>query len=192
MEREAPVLETPRLILRMGESSDIPEVIQYFRRNEERFRPTHPSVSSDFYTETFWRDEIQKRHAWFQEERSIKVFIFRKESPIEICGTANLSEIIRGLFQACFLGYDLDGKYEGRGYMFEALSALVQHAFEDLNLHRLMANYQPHNVRSAAVLKRLGFVIEGTAKDYLFLNGAWRDHVLTSLTNRNWKNEAVR
>lgn len=46
-----------------------------------------------------------------------------------------------------------------------------------------MANYMPANARSAAVLQRLGFTIEGTARDYLFLAGAWQDHVLTSLTN---------
>lgn len=46
-----------------------------------------------------------------------------------------------------------------------------------------MANYMPANRRSAAVLDRLGFAIEGKAKAYLYLGGQWRDHVLTSLTN---------
>jgi ribosomal-protein-alanine N-acetyltransferase len=50
-----------------------------------------------------------------------------------------------------------------------------------------MANYMPHNTRSAAVLKRLGFVIEGQASDYVRINGQWRDHVLTSLVNRAWR-----
>jgi len=38
-------------------------------------------------------------------------------------------------------------------------------------------------VRGAFLLQKLGFEVEGQAKDYLFLNGAWRDHVLTSLRN---------
>ena len=46
-----------------------------------------------------------------------------------------------------------------------------------------MANYRPENDRSRKLLERLGFVREGLARDYLFIDGAWRDHVLTALTN---------
>lgn len=46
-----------------------------------------------------------------------------------------------------------------------------------------MANYVPTNERSGRLLRRLGFTVEGYARDYLFIDGAWRDHVLTSLTN---------
>lgn len=50
-----------------------------------------------------------------------------------------------------------------------------------------MAAYLPHNQRSAKLLKRLGFVVEGYACDYLTIDGQWEDHILTSLTNCNWK-----
>lgn len=46
-----------------------------------------------------------------------------------------------------------------------------------------MANYLPQNQRSAALLKRLGFSVEGYARDYLKINGEWQDHILTSLVN---------
>ncbi|MBE9234176.1 30S ribosomal protein S5 alanine N-acetyltransferase, partial [Cuspidothrix issatschenkoi LEGE 03284] len=51
------------------------------------------------------------------------------------------------------------------------------------------ANYMPHNRRSAKVLKRLGFVVEGYATDYLMINGQWEDHILTSLTNPHWRSD---
>jgi ribosomal-protein-alanine N-acetyltransferase len=47
-----------------------------------------------------------------------------------------------------------------------------------------MANYIPTNERSGLLLKRLGFAVEGYARDYLLINGQWRDHVLTALTNQ--------
>jgi len=50
-------------------------------------------------------------------------------------------------------------------------------------VHRIHANYMPHNRRSGAVLRRLGFVVDGFARDYLQINGRWEDHVLTSLIN---------
>ncbi len=63
----------------------------------------------------------------------------------------------------------------------EALRAALQWVFGQGKLHRVMANYMPSNERSAAVLHALGFRIEGFAPNYLFLDGAWRDHVLTAL-----------
>jgi len=54
--------------------------------------------------------------------------------------------------------------------------------FESLRLHRVQANHLPENLRSARLLQRLGFRVEGSAHAYLFINGAWRDHVLTALT----------
>lgn len=50
-----------------------------------------------------------------------------------------------------------------------------------------MANYMPHNQRSGNLLRRLGFVVEGYARDYLLINGRWEDHIQTSLINPNWK-----
>ncbi len=62
-------------------------------------------------------------------------------------------------------------------------TATIDYAFRELRLHRIMANYRPENGRSGRLLERLGFVREGYARDYLFIDGAWRDHVLTSKTN---------
>jgi ribosomal-protein-alanine N-acetyltransferase len=67
--------------------------------------------------------------------------------------------------------------------MREALQAGNAFMFSGRRVHRIMANHAPDNGRSAALLARLGFEREGIARDYLFINGAWRDHVLTSLTN---------
>jgi ribosomal-protein-alanine N-acetyltransferase len=67
--------------------------------------------------------------------------------------------------------------------MRESLQASISYVFSELRLHRIMANYMPFNRRSGGLLRRLGFVVEGYARDYLQINGAWEDHVLTSLTN---------
>ncbi len=71
--------------------------------------------------------------------------------------------------------------------MTEAVGRGIDFAFGQMNVHRIMANYVPSNLKSAAVLNRLGFVVEGYARDYLCLNGTWQDHVMTSLTNQNWR-----
>ena len=71
--------------------------------------------------------------------------------------------------------------------MTEALSLAIHYAFTELNLHRIMANYSPTNERSGRLLRRLGFVVEGYAQNYLLVHGTWQDHVLTSLTNEQWQ-----
>ncbi|RQM45250.1 GNAT family N-acetyltransferase, partial [Aeromonas caviae] len=55
--------------------------------------------------------------------------------------------------------------------------------FRERGLHRIMASYMPANLRSGALLERLGFEQAGYARDYLMINGRWEDHVLTALIN---------
>lgn len=70
--------------------------------------------------------------------------------------------------------------------MFEALDSAIQYIFDKKHIHRIMANFLPENKRSEKILQRLGFKIDGTAPNYLFIHGEWRTHVLASLTNHNW------
>ena len=100
-----------------------------------------------------------------------------------IVGHLSFGGILRGAAQFCYLGYGLDQSRQKRGYMTEILSPAIRYAFEVLGIHRIMANYMPTNEASGKVLKRLGFTVEGYARDYLCLNGKWEDHILTSLTN---------
>lgn len=104
----------------------------------------------------------------------------------DVIAMINLTNIVRGPAQFCYLGYSVDYRHEGQGLMREGLAASISFGFTELNLHRIMANYRPDNVRSARLLERLGFVVEGYARKYLYLNGSWCDHVLTSVTNETW------
>jgi ribosomal-protein-alanine N-acetyltransferase len=107
----------------------------------------------------------------------------RRTTDNTLVGECNFSNIVRGPFQACYLGFSVDGEEEGRGLMYAALEASIHHVFHELKLHRIMANYRPENVRSAALLARLGFLKEGVARRYLKINGVWADHILTAKIN---------
>ena len=93
-----------------------------------------------------------------------------------IVGVANLSEIVRGLFQNAYLGFYGHIAYSGQGLMREGLSLLLRHAFRKVKLHRIEANVQPGNVRSLALIQALGFQKEGFSPRYLKIGGRWRDH----------------
>ncbi len=104
----------------------------------------------------------------------------RSHEPDVVIGVAALTNISRGVFQACNLGYSIGKPFEGQGYMTEMVAAVVDYAFTNLDLHRVMASYMPENARSGALLERLGFEREGVARRYLKIAGAWRDHILTA------------
>lgn len=178
------VLRTKRLIVRLARAGDADAIAAFYaadQAHQREYMPIHEAMLEPM----FWRDRIEQARIEFDAGRSCQTFLFELDDRTVI-GSATLSNIVRGFFQACYLGYVIGGTHEGRGLMFEALEALIAYAFDELNLHRIMANYQPGNTRSQAVLERLGFVTEGLARMYLFIGGSWRDHVLTSLTNEAW------
>ena len=85
------------------------------------------------------------------------------------------------------IGYSLDRPHWGRGYMNEALQALVSHAFERLGLNRLEADIDPRNVASAKTLDRLGFVKEGHLRERWIVNGEVSDTWLYGLLRSDWR-----
>ena len=92
--------------------------------------------------------------------------------------------MVHGAFCSSHLGYALDAQSQGQGLMHEALEAAIAEAFSPrINLHRLQAAVRPENTRSLAVLQRLGFAVIGLARHYLFIDGAWRDHLLLDRHN---------
>lgn len=184
---QLPRIVTERLNVRMLLPADIPRAIRYFRENEEHLQPYGPRWPADFFTSEFWRLRIEANICEFEQDMSVRLFVFEHGNDEEIIGNLSLGSIQRHAAQFCYLGYGIAKSKEGRGLMSEAVKAVVDYGFKEQNLHRIMANYMPTNVKSGNLLKKLGFTIEGYARDYLFLNGKWEDHILTSITNKDWE-----
>ncbi len=182
-----PVIRTERLLVRCAAETDVPALLRFFDENREHMGPWEPPRPPDFHTHEFWRVQVGRHRRAFDAGAAVMLFLFPHEDPSEVIGQISYTSIVRGPADMCMLGYALAHKAQGQGYMYEALQASNEYVFKQLNIHRVMANFMPHNVRSNAVLRRLGFTVEGYARDYLYVNRAWRDHVLTSLTNQDWK-----
>jgi ribosomal-protein-alanine N-acetyltransferase len=183
-----PRIETARLLLTVAAEDTAARMLAFATENREHLKRWEPAAPSGYDTEEYWRNSLATARNDFLQGRSMKLVMFDRADPSgPVLGECNFSNFVRGPFQACYLGYKIDFRWEGRGLMYEALVASIEHAFGPLSLHRIMANYLPINERSGRVLKRLGFTIEGYARDYLRIDGEWRDHILTSLTNPDWK-----
>jgi ribosomal-protein-alanine N-acetyltransferase len=187
-ERPLPRLETERLTLHLPSPGEAPRVAAYMRENLDHLAPWSPTIPPAALTEAYWRQRLAQNIDEFQQDRSARFFLRHKGvSDTPVVGTCSFSDLVRGAMHGCYLGYGLARECEGQGLMHEALSAAIPYVFEALNLHRISANHMPTNERSARLLRRLGFAIEGYARDYLRIDGLWRDHVLTSLANPNWR-----
>jgi [ribosomal protein S5]-alanine N-acetyltransferase len=189
---DLPQLETARLrVLPLG-PAHAAAVAAFMARNAAHFAPWEPPRPAHVVTEAYWTDQAERALAGLRAGRMVRWVACPREDPQRIVARANFTDVIRGPFHNCLLGYQVDASCEGRGLMAETLEATIDFAFRRLNLHRIEANHVPENTRSARLLARLGFERVGLARDYLFINGAWRDHVINQRINPHFDDAIVR
>jgi ribosomal-protein-alanine N-acetyltransferase len=180
---KAPRLVTARLDIRLAAIEDAGSLARFFSDNRAHFEPWDPPAPEARFTAAYWEPQIKRSLEDWRSDRSVRLHLFLRDIPDRVIGRVGFSQIARGPFQSCMLGYQIAREYEGQGLMHEALLAATEFMFKVHGVHRIQANYLPENARSAKLLERLGFLREGLARDYLFIAGSWRDHVLTALTD---------
>ncbi|MCP3163237.1 GNAT family N-acetyltransferase [Myxococcus qinghaiensis] len=183
-DRHIVLLTTERLRVTQLPPDGAARVVAYYEANRDHLGPVSPTRPAHFYTLTYWRTRLAQDLEDARFDMSLRLVVLPREEPLSsapVIGNISLTNIVRGPLQAVTLGYGLDHRHEGRGLMTEALRAVCAHAFTTMGLHRIQANHLPENLRSAAVLRRLGFTVEGYARDFLRIDGRWRDHILTAL-----------
>jgi len=154
----------------------------YYAVNEQHLQLWSPRVPRNHHSVENWKQRLKERELEFKGVQSVH-FIGTDEQQSHVIGSCSISNIVRGVMQACHMGYSIAERYEGQGYMKCIVQFTIKYAFEELKLHRIMANHMPANKRSEALLQNLGFEREGVAKSYILINGKWEDHVLNSLIN---------
>jgi ribosomal-protein-alanine N-acetyltransferase len=150
-------------------------------------RRLHGSWVAPPSTPALYRAWLAKLEASRTSARNVSFFAVRNDDD-SFVGVFNFSEIVRGLFQSAYLGYYALAPNAGRGYMTEAFALALDMAYVDLRLHRVEANVQPGNVRSVALVERVGFEREGYSRRYVKIGGRWRDHVRYAMLAEDWPN----
>lgn len=175
---------TEHLLLRLACETDAYRLADYYCRNENFLKPWEPIRDSSYYQPAAWNKRLHIMAEMHRRKNAFHFLLLDKQQT-EVIGVINFSNIIRGAFKACYLGYSISEMWQGKGLMYEALMPTIHFMQEQQQMHRIMANYMPHNHRSGNLLKKIGFKPEGYAKAYLQINGEWQDHILMSLITKN-------
>lgn len=180
-------LLTARLRLVAPDRRHAAAMLDFQTGNRAHLAPWDPPTEPDFFSAAVQSQRLEEGAAAFAAGTSYRYLMQPIGDPARVIGTVHFSNVLRGAFQSCTLGFALAQAYEGQALMNEALRAGIAEMFSPrINLHRIQAAFRPENWRSAEVLKRLGFADEGLAPDYLFIEGMWRVHRVVSLLNRSF------
>ncbi len=172
-----PRIETERLTLRPPQHSDFRAWVALRESSRAFLNAWEPTWSDDHLSRKGFTNRVYWANRAINTGSAVPMFIFRRADQA-LVGALTLDNIRRGPSQAGTTGYWVGQPFARQGFMFEALEAMVHHAFNVLDLSRLEAGCLPENVASRGVLEKAGFKYEGVAQSYLQINGRWRNHVL--------------
>lgn len=177
MRRNRVRIETERMVLRAPQHSDFRQWTALRRASEDFLKPWEPVWSIDHLS----RKSFTNRVYWAQRSigngSAVPLFLTRRGDDT-LLGAITLDNIRRGPAQTGTCGYWTGAAFARQGFMREALNAVVNYAFTELDLSRVESACLPENLASRGVLEKSGFKYEGVAQSYLQINGRWRNHVL--------------
>jgi RimJ/RimL family protein N-acetyltransferase len=175
------LLLTRRLVLRRFHVHDAATLAGYrsdpeIARYQSWSAPVSPAAAAGFIREVATR-EVQLP-GWFQ-------YAVELRSDRRLIGDVGVN-LHDNRLQA-EIGFTIAGAYQGHGYATEAVRCVVAHLFTDRELHRVSAECDARNLRSARLLERLGFRCEGYRVANTWLKGEWTDDLLFGLLAADWR-----
>jgi len=168
-----------RICMRRCHKLDAPELMRLYKKNRI-FLNTWLQPQPEMLRIENFQKMIAEEHRMARRGERLDLGIFSLDDDALI-GRIALHSVDYGIQRSAGLSYWLDESHTGKGLIKEALATLVSFAFEEACLHRVWLNISIENQPSLAVARRLGFKKEGTLRQSLFINGAWRDSQLLSL-----------
>lgn len=170
-------IETERMTLRPPVHSDFRSWAWMRESSADYLTPWEPVWSADHLSRKNFTNRVYWAQRSINSGTAVPLFLVNRDTN-ELIGAITLDNIRRGPAQAGTLGYWVGKEHARKGYMREAINALVHHAFHRMDLSRIEAACLPENVASRGVLEKSGFKYEGVAQSYLQIGGRWRTHVL--------------
>ena len=181
-EASGPVVKGRGVTLRPPRASDHEAWATLRQASHAWLQPWEPIWPEDDLTRAAFRRRLSIYSREMEAGNAWPLFVFA-DTDQSLVGAITLSNVRRGVAETGTLGYWIGQRFAGQGFGTAAVAAMVGHAFDELNLHRVEAACVPANIASRRVLEKTGFTLEGQARAYLKINGVWADHLLFGLVN---------
>lgn len=178
--RDTPELAGYGHVLRLPQYQDYRQWHALRSRSRVFLQPWEPLWRNDELTEGSFRTRVVRAGQEHSSGIATSFLLFRQDDMC-LVGGITAGHIRRGAAQSCMIGYWMGESYAGQGHMSAALKMVIPWLFDGLRLHRIEAACIPENSRSIRLLEKTGFKREGLLREYLKINGQWRDHVMFSL-----------
>ena len=176
-EANGPVVRGRSVLLRPPRAGDHEAWAALREESRAYLQPWEPPWPEDDLSRAAFKRRLSIYGREMDAGNAWPFFVFAA-SDRSLVGAITLSNVRRGVADTGTLGYWIGRRYAGCGLATDAARALVRYAFDDLRLHRVEAACVPDNHASRRVLEKAGFELEGRARAYLKINGAWADHLL--------------
>lgn len=175
--RRRPSVETERMTLRLPVHGDYRAWSSLREASADHLTPWEPVWAHDHLSRKAFTNRVYWAGRAEANGTALPLLLIRREDQ-RLLGAVTLDNIRRGPVQAGTIGYWIGAPFARRGYMKEAVLAVVHYAFTTLDMSRIESACLPENTPSRGVLEKCGFKYEGVAQSYLQINGRWRNHVL--------------
>lgn len=179
-----PNLRGKTIYLRPPELEDWPAWARLRAESREFLTPWEPTWMPEALSRVTFRRRLRRYSREARDDVGYAMFIF-SAADNTLLGGVTLSNVRRGVTQSATIGYWIGKRFARRGLMSEALPLVMDWAFGELGLHRLEAACLPDNRASQSLLRKCGFGEEGFARDYLLIDGRWRDHLLFAIVEND-------
>lgn len=176
-----PKLETKRLLLRQITFADTETLFRYWSDDEVTKYMNIESFQNPKQAE----DIIRLLNNLFEQKEAIRWGIVQKEDD-RLIGTCGYNSWLKDQAFRGEIGYELGHAYWGKGFMQEALRAIISYGFEAMNLNRIEAMVMLEASRSMNLLLKLGFQKEGILREHGYWKGQFWDEYCLSLLKRDW------
>lgn len=176
------LIETERLQLRFLSKADVDDVLIYQSDPDSvRYIPWEVRNRDDVLVAL---GSAETAIGLDSDNNSLLLAIVLKETG-QVIGQLNTSIVDANNFTAN-IGYALNKEFRGKGFVNEALVALVADIFTNHNVMRVIADIDVRNLDSIKVIEKLGFRREGTFIENDFCKGEWCSMHLYALLKREW------
>ena len=174
-------INTDRLFLRPINLDNVEAIFKY--RSDavsNKYQGWIPETTND--VKDFINDRVSAIidlfDTWYQ-------FVIIKKDDLKLIGDIGVHFLDKNDKQV-EIGITLDKNFQGKGYATEALIQIINYLFTDLNKHRISTSIDPRNLKSIALVERLGFRKEAHFKESILIDGVWHDDLVYAILKEEW------